>query len=95
MEGRLAWIGLTFRPDPSRPLAPETEVMQRLHPPADFSALVNARIYPAMTMIVSDLAAEPDRRSSSDFVIVTGQVLDEPPPPPRPGAFLAGERRTS
>lgn len=89
-EGGLAWIGLTFHPDPSRPLAPETEVMQRLHPPADFSALVNARMHPAMTMIVSDLAAEPDRRSGSDFVIMTGQVLDEPPPPPRPGGISRG-----
>lgn len=83
-DGEMRWIGVTFHPDPAQPLAPEAAVMRRLHAPEDFSAALTARMHPAMTMIVSDLAAHPDRRSGTDFVIMTGALVDVPPPPDRP-----------
>jgi len=36
-------------------------------------------------MIVSDLAAHPDRQSGTDFVIMTDALVDVQPPPDRPG----------
>ena len=74
----LHWTGLTHHPDPEHPLWPEEQVLNRLSVPAEFSALLTAKLHPGLVMIVSDLAATPDRRSGEDFVIMTGELLTSP-----------------
>ncbi|MEM8957361.1 MAG: L,D-transpeptidase [Pseudomonadota bacterium] len=80
----LRWVGLTHHPDPTQPLRPERAVLERLNAPHDFNAALTARLHPGLTMIVSDLAATPDRRSGQDFVIMTGETLQSPRPGHRP-----------
>ena len=60
--------------------------MTRLGAPADFRAAMAQRMHPGMVMIVSDLAATPDRRTNEDFVIMEGIMAAsiEPPLPPKP-----------
>ena len=80
----LHWTGLTHHPDPEHPLWPEEQVLNRLSVPAEFSALLTAKLHPGLVMIVSDLAATPDRRSGADFVIMTGELLTSPRPATNP-----------
>jgi hypothetical protein len=83
-EGGLHWTGLTHHPDPNHPLWPEEQVLNRLRVPADFSQEMRQKLHPGLIMIVSDLAATPDRQSGRDFVIMTGELLRSPRPPLRP-----------
>jgi L,D-transpeptidase catalytic domain len=85
-DSSMAWVGLTHRLNPEHPLRPETDVMTRLGAPADFRAAMAQRMHPGMVMIVSDLAATPDRRTNEDFVIMEGIMAAsiEPPLPPKP-----------
>jgi hypothetical protein len=39
-----------------------------------------ARLHPGLVLVVSDLAATPDRQSGRDFVIMTGENLTSPRP---------------
>lgn len=80
----LRWVGLTHHPDPTQPLRPERVVLERLGAPHEFNEALTARLHPGLTMIVSDLAATPDRRSGEDFVIMTGDALESPRPDHRP-----------
>lgn len=87
----MRWVGLTHHPDPGNPLAPEAGLMSRISASDDFNAALLARLHVGMTLVVSDLAARPDRRSDDDFVIMTA-VTDSPgaPPKPRPAGLDAG-----
>ena len=76
----LHWTGVTHHPDPSHPLWPEEQVLNRLRVPAAFNRHLKDRLHPGMTFVVSDLAATPDRRSGHDFVIMTGENLSSPRP---------------
>ncbi|AHM02889.1 hypothetical protein roselon_00444 [Roseibacterium elongatum DSM 19469] len=80
----LHWTGLTHHPDPDHPLWPEEQVLNRLRVPAEFSTLLTSRLHPGLVMVVSDLAATPDRQSGRDFVIMTGALLTSPIPPMNP-----------
>ena len=85
-DTELRWLGVTYRADPAAPMTqtgkrpPETDLLNRLHAPDDFMAEIKARMHPGMTLVVSDLAATPDRRSGKDFVIMTGENLVSPRP---------------
>jgi hypothetical protein len=76
----LHWTGLTHHPDPAHPLWPEEQLLNRLSIPAEFSQALMARLHPGLVLVVSDLAATPDRQSGRDFVIMTGENLTSPRP---------------
>jgi hypothetical protein len=59
-------------------------VLNRLSIPAEFSQALMARLHPGLVLVVSDLAATPDRQSGRDFVIMTGENLTSPRPLPNP-----------
>jgi hypothetical protein len=46
------------------------------------------KLHPGLVMVVSDLAATPDRQSGRDFVIMSGDGLTSPRP-------LANPRRVT
>ncbi len=73
------------------PLAPEAGLMSRISASDKFNAALLARLHVGMTLVVSDLAAHPDRRSENDFIIMTA-ATDAPqsPPKPRPAGLDAG-----
>jgi hypothetical protein len=79
-ESGLHWTGLTHHPDPAHPLWPEVQVLNRLRVPAEFSTLLARKLHPGLVMVVSDLAATPDRQSGRDFVIMSGDGLTSPRP---------------
>jgi hypothetical protein len=79
-DAGLHWTGLTHHPDPAHPLWPEEQVLNRLSIPAEFSQALMARLHPGLVLVVSDLAATPDRQSGRDFVIMTGENLTSPRP---------------
>jgi hypothetical protein len=79
-EGGLHWTGITHHPDPGHPLWPEEQVLNRLSIPSDFARAMSARLHPGLVLVVSDLAATPDRQSGTDFVIMTGEGLTSPRP---------------
>lgn len=83
-DAGLQWTGLTHHPDPAHPLWPEEQVLNRLRVPAEFSTLLAGKLHPGLIMVVSDLAATPDRQSGRDFVIMTGELLTSPRPPMNP-----------
>ncbi|MBF9032419.1 L,D-transpeptidase family protein [Rhodobacterales bacterium HKCCE3408] len=83
-DSGLHWTGITHHPDPSHPLWPESQVLARLRVPSDFSELLRASLHPGLTLIVSDIAATPDRQSRRDFVIMTGDNLVSPRPAANP-----------
>ncbi|GAA5068118.1 L,D-transpeptidase [Roseibacterium beibuensis] len=83
-ETGLHWTGLTHHPDPEHPLWPEEQVLNRLRVPEAFSQAMMARLHPGLVLVVSDLAATPDRQSGRDFVIMTGETLTSPRPLPNP-----------
>lgn len=83
-SGNLLWTGITHHADPLTPLLPEEAVLNRLRASANFSRELSDRLHPGMTLIVSDLAAHPDRRSGRDFTIMVGADLETPRPSLRP-----------
>ncbi|MAM62446.1 L,D-transpeptidase [uncultured Maritimibacter sp.] len=83
-DGGLRWMGVTHHPDPTHPLWPEEQVLNRLRMSSRANAHIAERLHPGMTFVVSDLARTPDRRSGEDFVILTGEQLTSPRPPRRP-----------
>jgi hypothetical protein len=83
-DAGLHWTGLTHHPDPAHPLWPEEQVLGRLRVPEEFSQALMARLHPGLVLVVSDLAATPDRQSGRDFVIMTGENLTSPRPLPNP-----------
>lgn len=83
-DDALHWTGLTHHPDPDWPLKPETAIVDRLSTPKDFHQAVRARLHPGFLLIVSDLAAHPDRRSGSGFVIMDSDKVEAPIPAEKP-----------
>ena len=83
-DGGLAWVGLTHHPDPDQPLKPEAAIANRLIAPPEFHAQVRKRLHPGFVLIVSDLAAHPDRRSGADFVIMDSGKVEAPLPMKKP-----------
>ena len=82
-DGGLGWMGVTHHPEPTHPLWPEEQVLNRLRLPKSVNDHLAERLHPGLTFVVSDLPASPDRRSGSDFVIMTGELLDSPRPKAR------------
>ena len=80
----LHWAGVTHHPDPTHPLWPEEQVLNRLRLSTEVNAHLMERVHPGMTFVVSELAATPDRKSGEDFVIMTGELLTSPRPVTRP-----------
>jgi hypothetical protein len=80
----LSWFGVTYDAASGEALPDQTGVLGRLHVDKGFADAITARLHPGVSMTISDLAAHPDRRSGTDFVIMTGELLDVPPPPDRP-----------
>lgn len=83
-NGRLGWMGVTHHPDPTHPLWPEEQVLNRVRLSRSTNAHLRERLHPGLTFVVSDLAATPDMRSGEDFVIMTGGLLNTPNPAPNP-----------
>lgn len=83
-NGGLHWTGVTHHPDPSHPLWPEEQVLNRLRLASSVNQHLRERLHPGLTFIVSELAATPDRRSGDDFVIMSGELLTSPAPAARP-----------
>lgn len=69
--GQLAWHGISHHEDPAFPHAREEALIQRLSADKQFIGKLRAHMHPGMVMIVTDLPAHPDRRSTEDFVIMT------------------------
>jgi hypothetical protein len=87
----LQWMGLSFHPDLGATVDPGAAVLDRLHSTPAFQAALAERLHPGLMMVVSDLAAHPDRRTGADFVIMASDVVDIPPPPARPAGLPAVE----
>jgi hypothetical protein len=80
----LRWTALTHHANEGRSFDTDLTVLDRLRLTPAFRAAVNARLHPGLTLVVSDLAAHPDRRAAADFTIMEGAMLDVPPPLERP-----------
>ena len=83
-NGSLGWTGVTHHPDPTHPLWPEEQVLNRLRLPKRVNEHLAERLHPGLTFVVSDLPSTPDRRTGEDFVIMAGDLLDSPRPAERP-----------
>ncbi len=83
-QNGLHWTGVTHHSDPSHPLWPEEQVINRLRLSGATSTHLRERLHPGMTLVVSELAATPDRRSGEDFVIMMAPLLNSPLPHTRP-----------
>ncbi|WP_116132185.1 L,D-transpeptidase [Tropicimonas sp. IMCC34043] len=82
----LVWHAITHHPDPANLGMPEAGILSRLKAPGTFNDALRQKMHPGMTMIISDLAATPDRRSGRDFVIMTGDNLTSSRPVTREDA---------
>lgn len=85
-QGRLRWLGVTHQPDPRRPLQPETSILDRLILTPVTRERLLGFAHPGLTLVISDIAATPDRRSEQGFVIMQSGLLRsaEPEEAPRP-----------
>ncbi len=70
-DGKMSWVGITEYPDPTRPKAPETAIIDRLEVPEDFRQQIIDLLEPGLTLIVTDQPATSDSRSDPGFVIMT------------------------
>ncbi|NDW02153.1 L,D-transpeptidase [Salipiger sp. PrR002] len=84
--GKLRWLGVTHQPDPERPLQPETSILDRLILNSATRERLLTFAHPGLTLVISDIAASPDRRSERGFVIMQSGLLRSPQPQeaPRP-----------
>ena len=86
-DNSLHWTGITHHPDPAAPLAPEENIVNKIKIPKDIQNHLAQRLHPGMTLVVSDLAATPDRRSEDGFAIMTdGPPQSLRPPKERPAS---------
>ncbi len=67
----LAWQGISHHPDPTFPGKPEENVINRINADPAFVNRMRQSMHPGMILIVTDLPLHPDRRTQSDFVIMT------------------------
>ncbi len=83
-DGALHWTGLTHHPDPGQLQEWKSGIVNRLTTPKEFHQEVRQRLHPGFVVIVSDLAAHPDRRSGTDFVIMDSGKVNAPLPAEKP-----------
>ena len=65
------WRGISHHEDPGFPHKPEEMVVERIRADQQFTSELRTRMHPGMVLVITDLPAHPDRRSASDFVIMT------------------------
>jgi hypothetical protein len=75
-DGRqgLAWQAISHHEQPRATLAggpSEGAIIAQLHANASFRRSMEQRMHPGMVMVVTDLSLHPDRRSDTDFVIMS------------------------
>lgn len=83
-DGHLRWTGLTHHLDPAHSLLAEEQIINRIQVSRVVASHISARMHAGLTFVISDLPSTPDRRSDSDFVIMTADHLEPPNPIPRP-----------
>ncbi|WP_353471765.1 L,D-transpeptidase [Salipiger sp. H15] len=79
-QGKLRWLGVTHQPDPEHPLQPESSILDRLVLSDASRERLLAYAHPGLTLVISDIAATPDRRSRPGFVIMESGLLRSPQP---------------
>lgn len=52
------------------------QTLERMSFDPGFLAQASAVMHPGMTMMITDLAADPDTRSDTDFVIMTSEFVE-------------------
>ncbi len=71
----LAWQGITHHEAtggaPAAGSSPEGAVLSRFQADATFQRALTQRMHPGMVMVVTDNPLHPDRRSGTDFVIMS------------------------
>ncbi len=67
----LAWQGISHHSDPTFPGKPEENIINRINADTAFVNRMRQSMHPGMILIVTDLPLHPDRRTQSDFVIMT------------------------
>ena len=70
----MSWHGISHHEDPAFPHRPEDDLVQRMSVNIDFLRQMRSRMHPGMLLVVTDLPIHPERRSASDFVIVTADA---------------------
>ncbi len=67
----MSWQAISHHSDPRFPGKPEEAIINRIKADPAFIDQMRKRMHPGMILIVTDLPTHPDRRSGSDFVIMT------------------------
>lgn len=67
----LRWVGITHHKDPVNPNDPEEAVVDRIAVSDRFKKQLLNAMHPGMTFIISDFPSHPDKRSGTDFVILS------------------------
>ena len=64
------WDGMGFHADPTVPMAPNTNVLQRIDGAPDVMDVIRDRIKPGTVLVTIDSPATPDTRSGSNFTVM-------------------------
>ena len=64
------WESMGFHAGPTAPVAPGTDVLQRIDGAPEVMDAIRARIKPGTVMVTTDLPATPDTRSGDDLVVM-------------------------
>ncbi len=67
------WAAMGFHADPTVPMAPNADVLQRIDGAPEVMGAIRARIGPGTVLVTTDLPATPDTRSDSDLVVIDSQ----------------------
>jgi len=64
------WDGMGFHADPTVPMTPNTNVLQRIDGAPDVMDVIRDRIKPGTVLVTIDSPATPDTRSGSNFTVM-------------------------
>jgi hypothetical protein len=67
-----SWESMGFHADPSMPMAPDTDVLQRIDGAPEVMDAIRARIKVGTLLVTTDLPATPDTRSGNNLVVMDG-----------------------
>jgi L,D-transpeptidase catalytic domain len=65
-----SWESMGFHADPSVPMAPDTDVLQRIDGAQEVMDVIRARIKVGTVLVTTDLPATPDTRSGNNLVVM-------------------------
>ena len=64
------WEGMGFHAGPGVPIAPDTDVLQRIDGAPDVMDVIRDRIKPGTVLVTTDQPAQPDTRGGGNFTVM-------------------------